>query len=130
MATLCHSHHGRSAETWYLHEIVPCDAHQPQNDQTNASRASPKQTLISADSDFSTVIFHYRQVCKVFLVADDQALLVRQMEKTDKAIRRGDVRHCLLRINRLQVVDDICELQRFCFRCGFGRLFRHLFFVR
>jgi len=78
------------------------------------------------------VIFRYGQIRKVFLIADDQTLLVCQVEKTDEAVRSRDVCHCLLWIDHLQVVDDIRKLQEtvlLCLRRGFGCLFWRLFFV-
>ena len=43
------------------------------------------------------------------MVVDDQTLLVGQMQQADEAIRGGDIRHGLLRVYGLQIVDDVRE---------------------
>ena len=59
------------------------------------------------------------EIREVFVVADHQALFVGQMQQADEAITCRNIRHLLLRIHCLQVVDDIGKLERAV--VGFGR---------
>lgn len=58
------------------------------------------------------VVLADRQVQEVVVIRYDQALFVGQVEHADETERRRNVGHHLLRIHRLQLVDDVAELQR------------------
>lgn len=51
------------------------------------------------------------QLLVAWRVLYHKTLFVCQVQQTDEAITRRDVRHCLLRVLRLEPVQDICELQ-------------------
>jgi len=51
------------------------------------------------------------QLGPILLIFNDETLFVRQVQQTDEAVTRADVGHLLLRIDRLEVIDDVCELE-------------------
>jgi hypothetical protein len=74
--------------------------------------SSHRGALLAANTKIRREVFANRQILKVLLVVDHQALLVRQVQQTDEAITRRDVVHCLFGIYRLQVVDNVREGER------------------
>lgn len=57
-------------------------------------------------------VFPDHQILPAFHIFNYQALLVSQMQQADEAVRCADVLHLLLRVDVLQVIHDINELQR------------------
>lgn len=68
--------------------------------------------LLVANTQICTKVPSDGQVLKVFRILNDQALLVGQVECTNKAVARRDVGERLLRVHLLEVVDHIGEVER------------------
>lgn len=78
---------------------------------------------IAADHDLGAVISPDRQLLEIFLIADDQPLLVGEMQQRNETETRTDFRHLLFGVHLLEVIDHVCESERSIalLRCGQGK---------
>lgn len=74
----------------------------------------------TAFCNFCREIFPDAQFLQSDLVLQRETFLVGQVQEADEAIRRGDVRHGLFRIDLLEVVHDRCKLQHLLLLFGRG----------
>lgn len=68
--------------------------------------------LLPTNTQISRKVLSNRQILKVFVIIDDQALLVCQMQDADEAVRGRNIGHGLFGVDCLQAVDDICKGER------------------
>lgn len=61
----------------------------------------------------SLKVLPHSQIPPALHVLNDQALLISQMQQTNKPVRSRNIRHLLFRVNVLEVVHYVDEVQRF-----------------
>jgi len=75
------------------------------------TKNTPIELFLTPNTQIRREIPPDTQVFKTLLILNNQPLLIRQMQQTNKTITRRYVSHCLFRIHRLQVIDHRCKLK-------------------